>query len=66
MISQVGTDGRVAGGRRKEWMVNTVVMMVSHLKLIASWFIRMLQENVFFQMQVFFQASFMGSFTNTG
>lgn len=35
-------------------------------KLVASWFLRMLRENAFFQMQMFSQASFMGSFTNTG
>lgn len=67
MIIQVGTDGRVAVRKEEKGMDGRYSGDDgTTFKLVASWFLRMWRENAFFQMQMFSQASFMGSFTDTG
>lgn len=49
------------GGRREELKSNNGMVATACI-LNALWLIRILRENIFFQVQLLFQTSFMGFF----
>ena len=48
--------------RRREELKSNNEMVTTACILNALWLIRILRENIFFQVQLLFQTSFMGSF----